>query len=348
MPLSGHAHKVGPMDFRYLGNSGLKISEITYGNWLTHGSQVENDVATACVRAALDAGITTFDTADTYANGKAESVLGEALKGERRESLEIFTKVYWPTGPGGHNDTGLSRKHIMESINGSLRRLQTDYVDLYQAHRYDTETPLEETMQAFADVVRAGKALYIGVSEWTADQIRAGHELSRQLGFQLVSNQPQYSMLWRVIEGEVVPTCRELGMSQVVFSPIAQGVLTGKYQPGQPPPQGSRATDDKGGSSFIKRFLRDDVLTRVQQLRPVADEAGLTLAQLAVAWVLHNDNVAAAIVGASRPEQVSENVKASGVKLPPEVLAHIDQVLGDVVEADPATTAKNAPQQRVA
>jgi aryl-alcohol dehydrogenase-like predicted oxidoreductase len=232
------------MDFRYLGNSGLKISEITYGNWLTHGSQVENDVATQCVRAALDEGITTFDTADVYANGKAESVLGEALKGERRESLEIFTKVYWPTGPGGHNDTGLSRKHIMESIHGSLRRLQTDYVDLYQAHRYDTETPLEETMQAFADVVRQGKALYIGVSEWTADQIRAGHELSRQLGFQLVSNQPQYSMLWRVIEGEVVPTSRELGLSQIVFSPIAQGVLTGKYEPGQPPPAGSRATDE--------------------------------------------------------------------------------------------------------
>ena len=236
----------------------------------------------------------------------------------------------------------------MESINGSLRRLQTDYVDLYQAHRYDTETPLEETMQAFADVVRAGKALYIGVSEWTADQIRAGHALSKQLGFQLVSNQPQYSMLWRVIEGEVVPASRELGMSQVVFSPIAQGVLTGKYQPGQPPPAGSRATDEKGGASFIKRFMRDDVLTRVQQLRPVADEAGLTLAQLAIAWVLHNDNVAAAIVGASRPEQVAENVKASGVRLPAEVLAHIDQVLGDVVESDPATTTKNAPQQRVA
>jgi len=336
------------MDFRYLGNSGLKISEITYGNWLTHGSQVENDVATACVRAALDAGITSFDTADVYANGAAETVLGAALKGQRRESLEIFTKVYWPTGPGGHNDTGLSRKHIMESINGSLRRLQTDYVDLYQAHRYDTETPLEETMQAFADVVRAGKALYIGVSEWTADQIRAGHALSKQLGFQLVSNQPQYSMLWRVIEGEVVPASRELGMSQVVFSPIAQGVLTGKYQPGQPPPAGSRATDEKGGASFIKRFMRDDVLTRVQQLRPVADEAGLTLAQLAIAWVLHNDNVAAAIVGASRPEQVAENVKASGVRLPAEVLAHIDQVLGDVVESDPATTTKNAPQQRVA
>jgi aryl-alcohol dehydrogenase-like predicted oxidoreductase len=339
---------VGTMDFRYLGNSGLKISEITYGNWLTHGSQVENDVATQCVRAALDAGITSFDTADVYANGKAESVLGEALKGERRESLEIFTKVYWPTGPGGPNDTGLSRKHVMESIDGSLRRLQTDYVDLYQAHRYDTETPLEETMQAFADVVRQGKALYIGVSEWTAEQIRAGHELSRQLGFQLVSNQPQYSMLWRVIEGEVVPASRELGMSQVVFSPVAQGVLTGKYQPGQPPPEGSRATDEKGGASFIKRFMNDDVLTRVQALRPVADDAGLTLAQLAVAWVLQNDNVAAAIVGASRPEQVSENVKASGIRLSPDVLARIDEVLGRVVESDPATTAKNAPAQRVA
>ena len=193
------------MEFRYLGNSGLKISEITYGNWLTHGSQVENDVATQCVRAALDEGISTFDTADVYANTAAETVLGEALKGERRESLEIFTKVYWPTGPRGKNDTGLSRKHIMESINGSLERLQTDYVDLYQAHRYDVETPLEETMQAFADVVRQGKALYIGVSEWTADQIREGHRLSKELGFQLISSQPQYSALWRVIEEEVVP-----------------------------------------------------------------------------------------------------------------------------------------------
>src|SRR4051795_12551022 len=187
------------MDFRYLGNSGLKVSEISYGNWLTHGSQVENEQAKACVRAALDAGITTFDTADVYANTKAESVLGEALAGERRESLEIFTKVYWPTGPGGPNDSGLSRKHIHESINGSLRRLRTDYVDLYQAHRYDTETPIEETMEAFADVVRAGKALYIGVSEWNAEQIRAGAALAEDLGFQLVSNQPQYSMLWRGI-----------------------------------------------------------------------------------------------------------------------------------------------------
>src|SRR3954451_15496000 len=286
------------MDFRFLGNSGLKVSEISYGNWLTHGSQVENEQAKACVRAALDAGITTFDTADTYANTAAESVLGEALAGERRESLEIFTKVYWPTGPKGPNDTGLSRKHIMESINGSLSRLQTDYVDLYQVHRYDVETPLEETMQAFALAVRQGKALYIGVSEWTAEQLRAGHELAVDLGIQLVSSQPQYSMLWRVIEDEVVPTSRELGISQIVWSPIAQGVLTGKYKPGQPPPAGSRATDEKGGADMIKRFMNDDVLTRVQALTPVAKELDLSLAQLAVAWVLQNDNVAAALIGA--------------------------------------------------
>src|SRR5580765_72924 len=253
------------MDYRYLGNSGLKISEITYGNWLTHGSQVENDVATQCVQAALDAGISTFDTADVYANTKAETVLGRALKGERREGLEIFTKVYWPTGPGGHNDHGLSRKHIMESINGSLERLQTDYVDLYQAHRYDFETPLEETMQAFADVVRQGKALYIGVSEWTADQIRAGAALATELNIQLISSQPQYSMLWRVIEPEVVPTCEELGLSQIVWSPIAQGALTGKYKPGEQPPEGSRATDQAGGANMIKRWLDDDILRRAQR-----------------------------------------------------------------------------------
>ncbi len=336
------------MDYRYLGNSGFKISEITYGNWITHGSQVENDVAAQCVRAALDAGISTFDTADVYANTAAETVLGEALKGERRESLEIFTKVYWPTGPKGKNDTGLSRKHIMESINGSLRRLQTDYVDLYQAHRYDTETPLEETMQAFADVVRQGKALYIGVSEWTADQIREGVRLSKELGFQLISSQPQYSMLWRVIEPEVVPTCEELGVSQIVWSPIAQGVLTGKYLPGQQAPEGSRATDEKGGADFVKRFLRDDVLEAVQRLRPVAEDAGLTMSQLAVAWVLQNPNVATALVGASRPEQVSENVKAAGVKLDDEVMKRIDEALGDVVERDPGKTAELAPKGRVA
>ncbi|TCC65906.1 aldo/keto reductase [Kribbella pittospori] len=334
------------MDFRYLGNSGLKVSEISYGNWLTHGSQVENDQARACVQAALEAGITTFDTADVYANTKAESVLGEALEGQRRESLEIFTKVYWPTGPGGPNDTGLSRKHIHESINGSLKRLKTDYVDLYQAHRYDTETPLEETMEAFADVVRSGKALYIGVSEWTAEQLQEGHRLARELRIPFVSNQPQYSMLWRVIEAEVVPASEELGIGQVVFSPIAQGVLTGKYVPGQQPPEGSRATDDKGGANMIRRFLNDDVLTRVQELKPLADKAGLSLSQLAVAWVLQNPNVSSAIVGASRPEQVVENVKASGVKLEDGLLKRIDEVLGGIVERDPAKTVQNAPQTR--
>jgi aryl-alcohol dehydrogenase-like predicted oxidoreductase len=336
------------MDYRYLGHSGLKISELTYGNWLTHGSQVENDVATECVRAALDVGITSFDTADVYANTVAEEVLGAALAGQRRESLEIFTKVYWPTGPGGANDSGLSRKHILESINGSLRRLKTDYVDLYQAHRYDVETPLEETMLAFADVVRAGKALYIGVSEWTAEQIRSAHTLATELRVPLVSNQPQYSMLWRVIEGEVVPTSRELGLAQIVFSPLAQGVLTGKYVPGQAPPEGSRATDEKGGANFIARFLKDDVLTRVQALKPIADDAGLTLAQLGVAWVLQNDNVAAAIIGASRPAQLKENAAAVGVRLEPELLARIDETLGEVVVRDPARVAQSTPPTRPA
>ena len=334
------------MDYRHLGSSGLKISEITYGNWLTHGSQIENDQAKACVRAALEAGISTFDTADVYANTKAETVLGEALSGERRDSLEVFTKVYWPVGPGGKNDVGLSRKHIMRSIDGSLERLRTDYVDVYQAHRYDYETPLEETMQAFADVVRAGKALYVGVSEWTADQIRAGHALAEDLGVQLVSNQPQYSMLWRVIESDVVPTCEELGVSQVVFSPIAQGVLTGKYEPGAQSPEGSRARDEKGGADMVKRYLRDDVLEAVQRLKPVADDAGLSLAQLAVAWVLQNQNVASAIIGASRPEQVAENVKAAGVRLDNDALKAIDTALGDIPEKDPAQTT--SPEQRPA
>ena len=335
------------MEFRYLGNSGLKISEITYGNWLTHGSQVENEAALACVRAALDAGITTFDTADVYANTKAESVLGEALAGERRESLEIMTKVYFPTGPKGPNDTGLSRKHILESINGSLSRLGTDYVDVYQAHRFDVETPLEETMQAFADVVRQGKALYIGVSEWTADQLREGHALANELGVQLISNQPQYSMLWRVIEPEVVPTSKELGISQVVWSPVAQGILTGKYLPGEPPPAGSRATDDKGGANMIGQFMNDDLLARVQNLKPIASDLDLTMAQLAVAWVLANDNVACAIVGASRPEQVTANAAASGVELSADVLQAIDDALGDVVVSDPGYTAQGMPKHRL-
>ncbi|WP_435769293.1 aldo/keto reductase family protein [Nocardioides sp. SYSU DS0651] len=326
------------MEIRNLGASGLRISAIAYGNWLTHGSQVEEDAAIACVQRALDEGISTFDTADVYANTAAETVLGKALAGERREGLEILTKVFWPTGPGKHNDHGLSRKHIFESIDASLRRLGTDYVDLYQAHRFDHETPLEETMLAFADVVRAGKALYIGVSEWRAEEIRAAAELARELRVPLISSQPQYSMLWRVIEAEVVPTCAELGIGQIVWSPIAQGVLTGKYLPGQPPPAGSRATDDKGGADMVKRWLQDDVLERVQRLKPVADEAGLSLAQLAVAWVLQNDNVSAAIIGASRPEQVTENAKAAGVRLDEATMRAIDEVLEGVVTTDPAMT----------
>jgi aryl-alcohol dehydrogenase-like predicted oxidoreductase len=331
------------MEFRHLGRSGMLVSEISYGNWITHGSQVEEDAATACVRAALDLGITTFDTADVYAGTRAEAVLGRALNGQRREGLEIFTKVYWPTGPG-RNDRSLSRKHIMESINGSLRRLQTDYVDLYQAHRYDVSTPLEETMEAFADVVRAGKALYIGVSEWTADQLSAAHTLARELHIPFVSNQPQYSMIWRVIEAEVVPTCIDLGIGQIVWSPIAQGVLTGKYLPGQAPPEGSRATDDKSGAGFIRCLMADEVLSTVQKLRPLAEQTGLTMAQLAIAWVLQNPNVSSAIVGATRPEQLQDNAKASGVKLDADLLKAIDEVMDPIVERDPARTT--SPSER--
>lgn len=342
------------MAYRFLGNSGLTVSEIVYGNWLTHGSQVENDIATQCVHAALDAGITTFDTADVYAEGRAEEVLGAALQGQRRESLEIFTKVFWPVGDRGPNDTGLSRKHIFEGIDASLRRLRTDYVDLYQAHRFDHETPLEETIQAFADVVRAGKAMYIGVSEWSADQLRDGQELARQAGFRIVSNQPQYSMLWRVIEDRVVPVSRELGISQIVWSPMAQGVLTGKYEPGAPLPEGSRATDEKGGRDTIARFLEPAVLEAVQRLKPIAGDLSITMSQLAIAWVLANDNVTSALVGASRPEQIAENVRAAEVELTGDVLAAVDRALEPgrkgsdgkpVVERDPAKT--KSPSRRV-
>ncbi|MFC7533426.1 aldo/keto reductase family protein [Actinoplanes sp. GCM10030250] len=331
------------MEHRHLGRSGLLVSEIAYGNWITHGSQVEEEAAVACVRAALEVGITTFDTADVYAGTRAEEVLGRALKGERREGLEIFTKVYWRTGPGP-NDSGLSRKHIMESIDGSLRRLGTDYVDLYQAHRYDHHTPLEETMEAFADVVHRGKAHYIGVSEWSAAEIRAAKPLADELKIRLVSNQPQYSMLWRVIEAEVVPASQELGLGQIVWSPLAQGVLTGKYRAGEQPPAGSRATDEKSGAGFIARWLEDDVLNAVAKLQPLAEQAGLTMAQLAVAWVLQNPNVSAAIIGASRPEQVRDNVKASGVKLDDGLLKAIDEALEPVVTRDPSLT--KSPDKR--
>jgi aryl-alcohol dehydrogenase-like predicted oxidoreductase len=324
------------MEFRFLGRSGLLVSEIAYGNWITHGGQIGPDAVRACVRAALDAGITTFDTADVYADTRAEVLLGENLRGERREGLEILTKVYFPTGPG-KNDRGLSRKHILESINGSLRRLGTDYVDLYQAHRYDVETPLEETMQALADVVRSGKAIYVGVSEWTAQQIREAAALARELRLPLIASQTLYNMTWRVNEAEIIPASVECGLGQIAWSPLSQGVLTGKYKPGQPIPAGSRAADSFG-REMMGDQLEDDLLKRVAGLLPLAAEAGLTPAQMALAWVLQNPNVATAITGASRPEQVTENAKASGAKLSADLLLRIDEVLGPVIERDPANT----------
>src|SRR5260370_28899185 len=325
------------MEHRRLGRSGLKISEIAYGNWITHGSQVEEDAARACVATALDEGITTFDTADVYAGTRAEEVARRGLAGVGRESVEICTKAYWATGKGP-NDRGPATKHIMEAVAGSLRRLQTDHIDLYQAHRYDHETPLEETLRAFEDLVRQGKVLYIGVSEWRAAEIGDALRIADQMGFdRIVSNQPQYNMLWRVIETEVIPLCAKEGIGQIAWSPIAQGVLTGKYRPGSPPPTGSRATDPSG-SGFIRHFLEEDVLTRVQQLAPIAAEAGLSLAQLAVPWTLHNPSVSAAIIGATRPEQVRENAKASGVRLSDSVLRRIDEVLGPGVVRGAART----------
>lgn len=331
------------MQHRRLGSSGLRVSQIAYGNWLTHGSQIEAEQATACVRAALEAGITTFDTADVYANTAAEDVLGKALAGERREGLEIATKVFFPTGPGvdaggpGPNDHGLSRKHIRDSVHGSLKRLRTDYIDLYQAHRFDHETPLEETMEAFADLVHSGKVLYVGASEWTADQLRAGHALARELRIPFVSNQPQYNMLWRVIEGEVVPTSQELGIGQICWSPMAQGVLTGKYRAGQDVPAGSRATDERG-KPMMEHLLKEKILHRVDELRPIADDLGCSMGQLALAWVLARPGVSAAIMGASRPEQVAENVAACHVELTDDVMATIDAAVGPIVQSDPSRT----------
>ncbi|MCP9000392.1 aldo/keto reductase family protein [Pseudarthrobacter sp. RMG13] len=322
------------MQYRKLGNSGMYVSAIALGNWATHGETVDQDLATACVRKALDLGITTFDTADAYAGTKAETMLGEALKGVRREGIEVMTKAYFPTGTG-RNDRGLSRKHVMESINGSLRRLQTDYVDVYQAHRYDYETPLEETMGAFADIVRAGKAHYIGVSEWTVPEIRAGAALAAELGILFVSSQPQYNMLWRVIEPEVVPACEELGITQVCWSPLAQGVLTGKYG-ASAVPAGSRFSTDDGGLKTEHKFMQPAVIERVEKLKPIAADLGVPLATLAVAWVLANTNVSAAIVGASRPEQLDDTVKATELVLDQGTLDLIDGALGDVVERDPA------------
>ena len=319
----------------------MEVSALSYGNWITHGSQIEEEAALACVKASLDAGITTFDTADVYAQGQAESVLGRALKGVRRDSIEIFTKVYWPTGPNPNN-RGLSRKHIMESLHASLERLQTDHVDLYQAHRYDYDTPLEETLQAFDDLVRQGKVHYVGVSEWTAEQIEDAIRLADEMGFdRIVSNQPQYSLIWRVIEAEVVPICQKEGVSQIVWSPLAQGVLTGKYLPGDGgPPQGSRATGPEGGE--MSWLLRDEVLEPVQAYAALCREAGYTPASVALAWVLENENVASAIVGASRPEQIAENVKALDVVLEPAFVEAIEKVLEPTTLFDPGFTISPA------
>ncbi len=332
------------MEYRRLGSSGMYVSEISYGNWITHGSQVEQASAIACVKTALEQGITTFDTADVYAQTKAETVLGKALKGVRRESYELFTKVYWPTGPG-KNDRGLSRKHIMESCHASLKRLGTDRIDLYQAHRFDYETPLEETLSAFDDLIRQGKVHYIGTSEWRASEIEAALKIQDENGYnRFVSNQPQYSMLWRVIEQEVVPLSLREGIGQIVWSPIAQGVLSGKYKAGKKPPVGSRATDKKNGAEMISRWMREDVLKAVADLKPIADEVGLTLAQLAVAWVLQNKNVSSAIIGATKPAQVKENVKASGVRLAPDTMKAIDRVLGMLPETDPSLNESPNPR----
>ena len=323
------------MEYRTLGSTGLKVSEIALGNWITHGGQVPDDAARACVKAALDSGINFFDTADVYAHGSAESVLGNILCSLRRSSYVLATKVFWPTGEGP-NDRGLSRKHVIESCNASLRRLQTDYVDLYQAHRYDEDVPLEETLRAFEDLVRSGKVLYVGISEWTAPQIARALRIADEMNFdRIVSSQPQYSMLWRVPEAEVIPLCRAEGIGQICWSPLAMGVLTGKYQPGQPPAEGTRAAF---GSGIHREFLSEDTLRAVQELKPIADDVGVPLACLAIAWVLHNDNVSAAIVGATKPEQVTENVKASGLKLDAAILDRIDQVLKGLIVTDPALT----------
>ena len=332
------------MEYRKLGNSGMYISEISYGNWITHGSQVEQEAAIKCVRTAFDCGITTFDTADVYAGTKAETVLGKALKGVRRESYELFTKVYFPTGTG-KNDRGLSRKHIMESVHSSLKRLNTDHIDLYQFHRYDYETPVEESLSAFDDLIRQGKVMYIGFSEWNASEISNAVRIQIERGYnQFVSSQPQYSALWRVIEKEVDPLCKREGIGHIVWSPLAQGVLTGKYQPGQKAPAGSRATDKKSGANMISGWLRDDVLSAVQKLNPIAEREGLTMGQLAIAWVLQNPNVSSAIIGATKPAQIKENVKASGVKLSAQTMQDIDKALSGVIERDPSKTKSPKPR----
>jgi aryl-alcohol dehydrogenase-like predicted oxidoreductase len=317
------------MNYRHLGASGLRVSEIALGSWLTYGGTVEDEAAVACIHRAFELGVNFFDTANVYRHGEAEQVVGRALKGIDRDDYVLATKVYFPMDEGP-NDRGLSRKHITEQCERSLKRLGVDYVDLYQCHRADAETPLEETLRALDDLVRQGKALYVGVSEWPAELIDEARRIQAERGFDpFVSSQPQYSMLYRAIEADVIPLCKQVGIGQIVWSPIAQGVLTGKYAPGDEPPEGSRATGPDAG--FMQAFMRDDVLEAVGRLRPIAEGLGVTMAQLAIAFVLREPNVSSAIVGASRPEQVDENVAASGIELGADVLRAIDDALQGAV-----------------
>jgi aryl-alcohol dehydrogenase-like predicted oxidoreductase len=313
------------MEFRRLGDSELEVSEISLGSWLTYSGGVEREHTEACTRAAFEAGINFFDTANVYGTGAAEEAWGEILSGFDRDSYILATKVYFPMS---ETDSGLSAEQIAKQIDASLGRLRTDHVDLYQCHRFDVETPIEETMEALSEVVRSGKARYIGFSEWTPEQIRAGLEVAGAEKF--VSSQPQYNMIWRASEDEVFPLCAENGISQIVWSPLGQGVLTGKYSPGEEPPPDSRAASDAMGFA-IERYMDDRVLEAVQRLRPIAEDNGLTMVQLALAWVLRRDELASAITGASRPDQVHANAEASGVKLSDDTLAAIDEALGGVV-----------------
>jgi len=314
------------MKYRQLGDSDLTVSEISLGSWLTYGLGVDDSNARACLDRAFDCGINFIDTANVYGKGAAESFLGKALKSRPRDSYILATKLYFPMT---ETDRGLSAEQIYKQIDASLNRLQTDYVDLYQCHRYDVDTPLEETMEALSTVVRQGKARYIGFSEWNAEQIAASLAIPGVVKF--VSSQPQYSMLWRKPEAEVFPLCAANGIGQIVWSPLGQGVLTGKYLPGQPPPNDSRAASSEMNTFWSDDLRSDNVLAAIQELRPIAARLDLTMAQLALAWVLREPNVSSAIVGASRPQQVDDNVAASGVIIPEDELREIDQVLAPVM-----------------
>lgn len=313
------------MKYRQLGSSDLEVSEISLGSWLTYSGGVEREKAEACVRQAFESGINFIDTANVYGKGIAESFLGEVLSDKPRDSYVLATKLFFPMT---ETDKGLSREQVFKQIDASLERLRTDYVDLYQCHRYDPETPLEETMEALSEVVRSGKARYIGFSEWNEEQIQAALSLSGVEKF--VSSQPQYSMLWRAPESNVFPVCGANGIGQIVWSPLAQGVLTGKYKPGQPVPQDSRAANNEM-NGFINRLLNDRILTAVEELKPIAADFKLSMSQLALAWVLRDERVSSAIIGASRPEQIVDNAAASGVQLSEDVLLRIDSVLQPVV-----------------